>query len=267
MKYAVCLITFSFLPGIAIGHSGYIGFSGAPGSNGTCTNSCHGQYDFVPGVTVTGFPELYEPGQQYEVSVGHTTGGVINQFNASVRIGTGSDNGGAISEGTNTATYSTSNETNGVRWSAADTDSGSFVWTAPEAGTGDVRLYWAGLQGTRANGADTQVVLVAHEQNTDVEYLPGTPSEFYLEQNYPNPFNDQTMVEISLAKSGQVHFIITNILGQLVFEWRQDIIQPGIVAIRWDGTGLNGNELPSGIYFYRLTSSAGTLTKKMMLLR
>ena len=265
MKFTIPLVAVLFISVYA--HNNYTGYSGAPGSNGSCASSCHAQYSFVPSVTVTGFPEIYDPGTEYTIMVAHDSGSVINQFNASVRIGEGSDIAGILSEGTGTAIYDTPNETNGAHWSSADTDSGAFIWTAPEGGTGEVRLYWAGLQGSRAFGADTQIVLIAHEAQLDVQYQPGTPTSFSMKQNYPNPFNGETIVEISLAETGGVDFIITNILGQLVYEWRRTVQQPGTVSIRWDGNKSDGVELPSGIYFYRLMSKAGTITKKMMLLR
>lgn len=264
-KFTIPSVAILFVTVFA--HGNYTGYSGAPGSNGSCTNSCHRQYSFVPSVTVTGFPEVYEPETEYTITVAHDSGAVINQFNASVRIGEGSEYAGVLSEGNNTAIYDTPNETNGVHWDSADIDSGTFIWTSPPGGTGEVRLYWAGLQGTRAWGADTQIVLIANDSQLDIEYLPGKPSSFSMAQNYPNPFNSETIVEISVAEAGRVDFIITNILGQLVYEWRETVEQPGIVSIRWDGYKSDGVELPSGIYFYRLTSKAGTITKKMMLLR
>ncbi len=267
MRTAILLLIATTLPITAFPHTNYTGYSGAPGSNGTCTSSCHDQFSFTPTVTVTGFPEIYEPGQQYTISVGHTSGSSINQFNASVRIGTGSDIAGLISAGDGTQTYDTPNETNGVRWSSANSDSGDFIWTAPDPWTGEVRLYWAGLQGTRSNGADTQVVLISYEYNTGVEFIPGSPGRYSLKQNYPNPFNDQTLIEINVAEAGRVEFIITNILGQIVYRWNDITVQPGNIMIRWDGKEMTGRTLPSGIYFYRLITSAGTITKKMMLLR
>ena len=264
-KFTIPLVAILFITVFA--HGNYTGYSGAPGSNGTCTSSCHHQYSFVPSVTITGFPEVYEPETEYTITVVHDSGAAINQFNASVRISEGSENAGVISEGINTAIYETPTETNGVCWNSADIDSGTFIWTSPPGGTGEVRLYWAGLQGTRAWGADTQVVLIANDSQLDIEYWPGTPTSFSMGQNYPNPFNNETIVEISVAEAGRVDFIITNILGQLVYEWRETVQQPGTVSIRWDGNKANGAELPSGIYFYRMTSKAGTITKKMMLLR
>lgn len=267
MKFAFPLIPIFLIPAMAGAHSTYTGYSGAPGSNGTCTNSCHGQYSFTPTVTVTGFPENFEPGHRYRIAVGHAGGSAINQFNASVRIGDGSENGGLLEAGDNTEVYDTQNETNGVRWSSTDTDSGTFIWTAPAAGTGEVRFYWAGLQGTRSNGTDTQVVKIAIDPTSAVEYHPGAPGVFSMGQNYPNPFNDRTIVEISVAEAGQVDFIITNILGQMVYEWRRNIVEPGNIVIRWDGRKFDGSDLPSGVYFYRMTTRDGIITRKMMLLR
>jgi len=267
MRLFILLTVLYLIPSTAVSHSNYVGYSGAPGSNGVCSSSCHGQRSFVPSVTVTGFPQSYEPGQQYTILVNHTSHSAINQFNASVRVGTDSEIAGIISAGENTETYQTDNETNGIRWAAPNTDSGTFIWTAPSDEAGEVRLYWAGLQGTRAFGADTNLVIISNGPPSDIEYLPGTPGQFSMNQNYPNPFNNHTIVEIAVAEAGQVDFIITNILGQLVYEWRENVTQTGIVNIRWDGKKQGGGELPSGVYFYRLTSKAGTITKKMMLLR
>ncbi|UCC79403.1 MAG: T9SS type A sorting domain-containing protein [Candidatus Zixiibacteriota bacterium] len=245
----------------------YTGFSGAPGSNGTCTNSCHGQYSFPPTVDVTGFPEQYEPGQYYFIGVGHRNGSAISQFNASIRIGLTEENAGQIVAGPGTEIYNTPGETNGIHWSDANSDSGIFVWIAPNPGVGEVRLYWAGLQGSRVYGTDVQIVEVSEDVTADVEYTPGSPMEFSLKQNYPNPFNLGTNVEFTIARSGPVEFIITNILGQVLYSWTSDYAEPGTVTVHWDGFDMNRREQPSGVYFYRLKTPEITLTNKMMILR
>jgi hypothetical protein len=118
-----------------------------------------------------------------------------------------------------------------------------------------------------AHGTDVQFVLVTGDVTAEVEYIPGSPMEFSLEQNYPNPFNDRTNVEFTVAKATPVEFIITNILGQVLYAWIDDYAQPGTVTIHWDGFDLNGREQPSGVYFYRLKTPEITMTKKMMILR
>ena len=264
-KYITCFLLLITAPLLARNH--YAGYSGAPGSNGTCANSCHSQYSFPPSVNITGFPDQYTPGREYEISIIHTGGSAINQFNASIRIGTGEEIAGNLTPGFNTEIYRTPGEMEGARWEIPDSDSGNFLWTAPDPGMGIVTLYCAGLQGNRAYGTDVRLILVSEDITAEVEYILGSPMEFSLEQNYPNPFNDRTNVEFTVAKTGPVEFIITNILGQVLYFWSHDYAQPGMVTIHWDGYDLNGRIQPSGVYFYRLKTPEITMTKKMMILR
>jgi hypothetical protein len=157
----VCAI-FLFVAA-ADAHITYTGYSGAPGSRGQCAYDCHPQYDFTPTITVTGFPSAYTPGQQYTIAIAHSGGSSIANFNASVRLGTGSTVGGTIAAGTGTSTYNITQETNGVHFTSGSQNSGTFLWTAPASGTGEVRLYWAALQGNITTGADTQIVLISQE--------------------------------------------------------------------------------------------------------
>ncbi|MBU1317594.1 MAG: M6 family metalloprotease domain-containing protein [candidate division Zixibacteria bacterium] len=82
---------------------------------------------------------------------------------------------------------------------------------------------------------------------------PPLPESFSVEQNYPNPFNSATVISYSLQNAGEVEIEIFNILGQTVISERQDIGQPGAHSFEWDGRDSNGNEVPAGVYFYRLS--------------
>lgn len=79
------------------------------------------------------------------------------------------------------------------------------------------------------------------------------PESFSVEQNYPNPFNSATVISYSMQNAGDVEIEIFNILGQTVISERQDIGQPGAHSFEWDGRDSNGNEVPAGVYFYRLS--------------
>jgi hypothetical protein len=260
----------TFIVGLATvqawGHPTYIGYSGSPGRS-ACAISCHPRYNFTPTITVTGFPESYIPGQQYTIAVGHSSGITIANFNCSIRIGTGSSNAGIIAAGTNTSTYNTSGETNGVHFTSAFQDSGNFDWTAPSSGTGDVTLYLATLQGNLSNGADTQVVIVSSENTTAVDDPPSLPVAISLAQNYPNPFNAETIIDFGISQPGHVDLIICNIIGQQVYSWSDDIYEPGAIAFHWNGKNSDGIDVPSGVYFYQLRTSLGSLTRQMVLLR
>jgi hypothetical protein len=153
------------LSGVALGFPFVTGYSGAPGSSGTCASSCHGSSGGT--ITVTGFPTIYAPGQDYTVTIRHSSGSSIANFNCSIRIGTGSSNAGTITAGLNTQTYNVAVETNGVHFTTRDRDSGNFTWTAPDTGTGTCRLYLGGLQGT-STGQNSTIVQVTYEAAHDV---------------------------------------------------------------------------------------------------
>jgi hypothetical protein len=266
MKKTWILLLSLLATSAAWGHPNYTGYSGAPGTSGRCSVSCHHRRNFAPSMTVTGFPESYIPGQSYTIAVAHQSGSSIRQFNSSIRIGTGSENAGRISSSTNTTIYSVSTETNGVHFSSTNLDNGTFYWLAPAAGTGSVRLYFAGLQGSLSNGADTSFYLTSVESSTGIEDS-GLPQAFSLEQNYPNPFNSSTVINFSLAKPGHVEFSIYDLTGRTINNNSYEIDHPGITSIHWDGQSNHGNSVPSGAYFYQIRTAEGEQTRRMELLR
>jgi hypothetical protein len=156
-RLTALLMLVSALPAFA--HANFRGYSGAPGRE-TCAESCHGTG--TGSVVVSGFPANYVPGQTYTVSIYHTDGSSIANFNGSVRQGTVATNAGTIASGTNTTTYNVTGETNGVHFTSANHDSGNFTWTAPIAGTGGVTLY-VGAHQSNIDGPNTTIVTASAE--------------------------------------------------------------------------------------------------------
>jgi hypothetical protein len=88
------------------------------------------------------------------------------------------------------------------------------------------------------------------------------PSNFELKQNYPNPFNPTTNIEFSIVKAGHVELVIFNALGQQVSTLVNQDMKPG--SYKYD---FNASGLPSGTYYYRLTSGENVQTNKMILVK
>ena len=88
------------------------------------------------------------------------------------------------------------------------------------------------------------------------------PNDFSLSQNYPNPFNPTTTISFTLPVGSSVRLDVFNVLGQKVVTLLEERLSAGSHQVSFDAS-----EQPSGIYFYRLTSSQGKLTKKMVLLK
>ena len=96
---------------------------------------------------------------------------------------------------------------------------------------------------------------------------PSPPSDFELGQNFPNPFNPSTEIEFTLSIAGRARLEIYDMLGREVRRLLDGPIDPGRYAITWDGKNDIGQDVPSGTYFYRLTSANLSETKKMTLLK
>lgn len=93
------------------------------------------------------------------------------------------------------------------------------------------------------------------------------PKEFDLRQNYPNPFNPTTVIEYALPKTVEVRIQIYNILGQKVRDLVDELQEAGYKMIQWDGRDGSGEEVSSGIYFYRIVAGDFVKCRKMTILK
>ncbi len=103
----------------------------------------------------------------------------------------------------------------------------------------------------------------------DVEDVNVLPLSFELEQNYPNPFNPATNIKFRIAESGFVILKVYDVLGNEVATLVNEEKPAGEYKVVF-----SGNDLPSGIYYYRLqvypaNGGAGSFaeTRKMVLLK
>lgn len=90
---------------------------------------------------------------------------------------------------------------------------------------------------------------------------------FNLGSNYPNPFNGATSISFELHKSGYVSLTIFDINGRLVSTLSNSFLEAGFYNFDWQGVSDSGEQLTSGVYFYRLTLEGMSLTKKMCLVK
>lgn len=88
------------------------------------------------------------------------------------------------------------------------------------------------------------------------------PSNFYLSQNYPNPFNPTTKINFAIPKKSYVNLNVFDALGRKVKELIGDDLEAGNYSVT-----LNAGDLPSGVYFYKLTAGNLVQTKKAILLK
>ena len=88
------------------------------------------------------------------------------------------------------------------------------------------------------------------------------PTEYALSQNYPNPFNPSTVIEFALPRDTQVKLEVFNVIGQKVMTLVDEVRPAGYHAVR-----LDGKDLASGMYLYRLNTGNQTFMRKLLLLK
>jgi predicted outer membrane repeat protein len=96
---------------------------------------------------------------------------------------------------------------------------------------------------------------------------PENPERFSLGRNFPNPFNPITKIDFSIPVSCHVQLEVYNVLGQRVKLLVDENCPSGLNTVTWDGTDSDGNPVPSGVYFYRMTAEEFNEVRKMLLIR
>lgn len=99
---------------------------------------------------------------------------------------------------------------------------------------------------------------------TDVKgsLLNKLPTNYKLFQNFSNPFNSSTTIGYSLPKRSMVSLNIYGITGELITK----LVNKFEVAGNYE-VGFKADNLPSGIYLYKLEADDYMTTKKMILLK
>ncbi len=139
----------------------------------------------------------------------------------------------------------------------------SFVDEIPKSGKVKYRLKQIDFDGQ-------------YEYSDVVDVNIDAPTKFELAQNFPNPFNPTTVISYQLPVAGKVSLKIFDILGREVAVLVNEFQNAGKYNITFNGQQTTDHkQLPSGIYFYRITAdnpSPGSgqgfvQTKKLLLLK
>ncbi len=112
--------------------------------------------------------------------------------------------------------------------------------------------------------------------NSAIEWIPESatdvasgdaPLRLVLGQNQPNPFNPTTTIQYALERDGLVRLSVYAPTGRLVTELVDGYGLQGSNSVTWNGQDRFGNDVGSGVYYYRLDTDKNSLTRKMILVR
>ncbi|RKX31699.1 MAG: hypothetical protein DRP71_13065 [Verrucomicrobia bacterium] len=141
----------------------------------------------------------------------------------------------------------------------------TFSWTVPDL-VGNFNRVKIICHDSASNSTQAVSAEVFKIGNTSaVGDLPS--SRLALAQNSPNPFNPRTEISFSVPSRQNVVLRIYNVEGRLVRTLLQGVQEAGSQTVVWSGKDDQGKQSASGLYFYRLVTDSGTLTRKMTLLK
>ncbi|MFQ6609300.1 MAG: T9SS type A sorting domain-containing protein, partial [Fidelibacterota bacterium] len=102
--------------------------------------------------------------------------------------------------------------------------------------------------------------------NMDSSYLLGVddilPTEYALSLAYPNPFNPVTTLNYTVKELGDVNIAVFDMTGSKVDQLVNDRKAPGKYQVSFDA-----GDMPSGIYFVKMTCGDFTSMRKVMLVK
>ncbi len=116
--------------------------------------------------------------------------------------------------------------------------------------------------------SNVQSITIRIQKDPEDEFVPEIPKKYGM-TNYPNPFNPETTIVFNLKEDVQnAELEIYNILGQKI-----QTIHVGHISAesnegtRWNGKDMNGTDVSSGIYFFKLNTGSKTYIRKGTLLK
>ncbi|HAY33557.1 MAG TPA: T9SS type A sorting domain-containing protein [Ignavibacteria bacterium] len=112
---------------------------------------------------------------------------------------------------------------------------------------------------TRINGILSELI---NKRFSILSNINTQPESFALSQNYPNPFNPSTVISYSIPKFSYVSIKVYDISGKFISE----IVNKFQSAGNYEAS-FSGEDLSSGVYFYRIEAGELSQTKRMILLK
>jgi hypothetical protein len=112
-------------------------------------------------------------------------------------------------------------------------------------------------------GTDTQTFTLHVHPGVGIDSeINQVPQQYVLQQNYPNPLNPGTKIKYSVPKYSTVVIKVFDILGNEIETLVNEEKPIGNYEVEFVA-----NNLPSGIYFYKMQSGSFVGTKKMVLMK
>jgi hypothetical protein len=132
---------------------------------------------------------------------------------------------------------------------------------------GNTYYYW--LENVELNGTTHFFgpVSVTISPESDPNEPPVIPIVTALGNAYPNPFKLETTIPYSLKEAGNIRIEIYNLKGQLIWKTTDYRAKAGRYETAWNGKDLNGKQVSTGIYLYRMIAGKYSASRKIQVIK
>ena len=96
---------------------------------------------------------------------------------------------------------------------------------------------------------------------------PAAPQGVALYPASPNPFNPMTQISYQLDAPTEVALQVYDAAGRQVRTLDRGLREAGTHRVSWNGNNDQGQQVASGVYFYRLSAAGQSTTRSMLLLK
>ena len=157
---------------------------------------------------------------------------------------------------------------NGSTWTQLVPDAvniGSWTWVVQEPKSEACLIRLTDIQNVLSDKSDAVFQI---DDPTGVARINSeVPTSFALLQNYPNPFNPKTRIQYQLPGRADVQLDVYNVQGTKIATLVNEAQAAGTYMLTWSGKDDFGNQMPSGVYFYRISADSYSASKRMMLMK
>ncbi|MBI3260237.1 MAG: T9SS type A sorting domain-containing protein, partial [Ignavibacteriae bacterium] len=113
-----------------------------------------------------------------------------------------------------------------------------------------------------SNGCDTITVAMKVVVVTSTGVDEFSQVGYQLEQSIPNPASSSVTFEYTLPESSSIKLSVTDMLGRIVWQSPNEEMISGLHSVTVDVS-----TLPTGVYYYSLSTPKTSLTRKLEIVR
>ena len=153
-------------------------------------------------------------------------------------------------------------------WQQGAPNDGICVWQTPLGGHGrNQAIVFTSKEGVQGSERGPRLLLNPNELVSAPSVGTALTVPGVLTPPHPNPSSGITELRYLLSERSQVVAAVFDVSGRRVGLLQSGTVEPGEHTLRWTGRDTSGAPWPAGVYFIRLTTSSGTDTKKVVLMR